>query len=85
MNTTACFEKTAALLTRRCPIISHVSPSYLIGEEGYCLTSMQSALAFVESLHTGRARLPEDKLMWGRKRTATNSRWREVVASEGAF
>ncbi|XP_075875388.1 VPS9 domain-containing protein 1 isoform X2 [Nelusetta ayraudi] len=40
-----------------------IHEGYLIGEEGYCLTSMQSALAFVESLHTGRARLPEDKLM----------------------
>ncbi|XP_053478827.1 VPS9 domain-containing protein 1 isoform X2 [Ictalurus furcatus] len=28
---------------------------YLIGEEGYCLTSMQSALTYVESLHLGGA------------------------------
>ncbi|XP_041795054.1 VPS9 domain-containing protein 1 [Chelmon rostratus] len=31
-----------------------IHEGYLIGEEGYCLTSMQSALAYVESLHTGR-------------------------------
>lgn len=37
--------------------------SYLIGEEGYCLTSMQSALAYVESLNTGGAHLPPDKLI----------------------
>ena len=36
--------------------------SYLIGEEGYCLTSMQSALAYVESLHTGGALLCTAKL-----------------------
>uniref|UniRef100_A0A8C7ZIP9 VPS9 domain containing 1 n=1 Tax=Oryzias sinensis TaxID=183150 RepID=A0A8C7ZIP9_9TELE len=43
---------------------------YLIGEEGYCLTSLQSALAFVESLCTaggrggggGGGRLPLEKL-----------------------
>lgn len=37
--------------------------SYLIGEEGYCLTSMQSALAYVESLHTGGAQLAPHKLV----------------------
>uniref|UniRef100_A0A665WR44 VPS9 domain-containing protein n=1 Tax=Echeneis naucrates TaxID=173247 RepID=A0A665WR44_ECHNA len=31
-----------------------IHEGYLIGEEGYCLTSMQSALAYVESLHTGQ-------------------------------
>uniref|UniRef100_A0A3B3DUS1 VPS9 domain containing 1 n=1 Tax=Oryzias melastigma TaxID=30732 RepID=A0A3B3DUS1_ORYME len=30
-----------------------IHEGYLIGEEGYCLTSLQSALAFVESLCTG--------------------------------
>ncbi|XP_028287882.1 VPS9 domain-containing protein 1 [Parambassis ranga] len=40
-----------------------IHEGYLIGEEGYCLTSMQSALAFVESLHMGRADLPADKLL----------------------
>ncbi|XP_042352505.1 VPS9 domain-containing protein 1 isoform X1 [Plectropomus leopardus] len=40
-----------------------IHEGYLIGEEGYCLTSMQSALAYVESLHTGRAHLPADKLI----------------------
>ncbi|KAM9376851.1 VPS9 domain-containing protein 1 isoform 2-T2 [Pholidichthys leucotaenia] len=35
-----------------------IHEGYLIGEEGYCLTSMQSALAYVESLHTGGAQLP---------------------------
>uniref|UniRef100_A0A8C4HE15 VPS9 domain containing 1 n=1 Tax=Dicentrarchus labrax TaxID=13489 RepID=A0A8C4HE15_DICLA len=39
-----------------------IHEGYLIGEEGYCLTSMQSALAYVESLHTGGAHLPADKL-----------------------
>ncbi|XP_031420990.1 VPS9 domain-containing protein 1 isoform X2 [Clupea harengus] len=29
-----------------------IHEGYLIGEEGYCLTSMQSALTYVESLHT---------------------------------
>ncbi|KAM3608997.1 uncharacterized protein V6R79_008213 [Siganus canaliculatus] len=39
-----------------------IHEGYLIGEEGYCLTSMQSALAYVESLHTGAALTPTDKL-----------------------
>ncbi|XP_033824353.1 VPS9 domain-containing protein 1 [Periophthalmus magnuspinnatus] len=30
-----------------------IHEGYLIGEEGYCLTSMQSALSYVESLHAG--------------------------------
>ncbi|XP_007250578.3 VPS9 domain-containing protein 1 isoform X1 [Astyanax mexicanus] len=30
-----------------------IHEGYLIGEEGYCLTSMQSALTYVESLHLG--------------------------------
>ncbi|XP_047452671.1 VPS9 domain-containing protein 1 [Mugil cephalus] len=40
-----------------------IHEGYLIGEEGYCLTSMQSALAYVESLQTGGAQLPADKLV----------------------
>ncbi|KAK2841730.1 hypothetical protein Q5P01_011930 [Channa striata] len=40
-----------------------IHEGYLIGEEGYCLTSMQSALAYVESLHTGEARLPAETLI----------------------
>ncbi|XP_070686715.1 VPS9 domain-containing protein 1 [Pempheris klunzingeri] len=40
-----------------------IHEGYLIGEEGYCLTSMQSALAYVESLHTGGAHLPADKII----------------------
>uniref|UniRef100_UPI0037E7E3B8 VPS9 domain-containing protein 1 n=1 Tax=Semicossyphus pulcher TaxID=241346 RepID=UPI0037E7E3B8 len=40
-----------------------IHEGYLIGEEGYCLTSMQSALAYVESLHTGGTHLPADKLI----------------------
>ncbi|KAB5574797.1 hypothetical protein PHYPO_G00213280 [Pangasianodon hypophthalmus] len=32
-----------------------IHEGYLIGEEGYCLTSMQSALTYVESLHLGGA------------------------------
>lgn len=31
-----------------------IHEGYLIGEEGYCLTSMQSALSYVETLHTGK-------------------------------
>ncbi|XP_039619385.1 VPS9 domain-containing protein 1 isoform X1 [Polypterus senegalus] len=31
-----------------------IHEGYLIGEEGYCLTSMQSAIAFVESLHNNK-------------------------------
>ncbi|XP_074825045.1 VPS9 domain-containing protein 1 isoform X3 [Natator depressus] len=30
-----------------------IHEGYLIGEEGYCLTSLQSALSYVESLHGG--------------------------------
>ncbi|KAM9351880.1 VPS9 domain-containing protein 1 [Symphorus nematophorus] len=40
-----------------------IHEGYLIGEEGYCLTSMQSALAYVESLHTGGAHIPAHKLI----------------------
>uniref|UniRef100_A0A669AXJ2 VPS9 domain containing 1 n=1 Tax=Oreochromis niloticus TaxID=8128 RepID=A0A669AXJ2_ORENI len=40
-----------------------IHEGFLIGEEGYCLTSMQSALAYVESLHTGVAQLPVGKLI----------------------
>ncbi|XP_069570400.1 VPS9 domain-containing protein 1 isoform X1 [Brachyistius frenatus] len=40
-----------------------IHEGYLIGEEGYCLTSMQSALAYIESLHPGGAQLPAEKLM----------------------
>ncbi|KAG7281531.1 hypothetical protein CRUP_007565 [Coryphaenoides rupestris] len=39
-----------------------IHEGYLIGEEGYCLTSMQSALAYVESLHTGGTLLCTAKL-----------------------
>ncbi|XP_074487801.1 VPS9 domain-containing protein 1 isoform X1 [Sebastes fasciatus] len=39
-----------------------IHEGYLIGEEGYCLTSLQSALAYVESLHGGEAPLPAGKL-----------------------
>ncbi|XP_029908828.1 VPS9 domain-containing protein 1 isoform X1 [Myripristis murdjan] len=39
-----------------------IHEGYLIGEEGYCLTSMQSALAYVESLHTAGAHLRTAKL-----------------------
>ncbi|XP_033943403.1 VPS9 domain-containing protein 1 isoform X1 [Pseudochaenichthys georgianus] len=38
-----------------------IHEGYLIGEEGYCLTSMQSALAYVESLQPGQ--LPAHKLV----------------------
>ncbi|XP_062418937.1 VPS9 domain-containing protein 1 isoform X2 [Pungitius pungitius] len=37
-----------------------IHEGYLIGEEGYCLTSLQSALAYIESLHTGGASHPTD-------------------------
>uniref|UniRef100_A0A3Q1HK38 VPS9 domain-containing protein n=1 Tax=Anabas testudineus TaxID=64144 RepID=A0A3Q1HK38_ANATE len=40
-----------------------IHEGYLIGEEGYCLTSMQSALAYVESLHTGGTHLPAQTLI----------------------
>ncbi|XP_032378227.1 VPS9 domain-containing protein 1 [Etheostoma spectabile] len=37
-----------------------IHEGYLIGEEGYCLTSMQSALAYVESLYTEETPLPAE-------------------------
>ncbi|XP_035859126.1 VPS9 domain-containing protein 1 isoform X1 [Sander lucioperca] len=37
-----------------------IHEGYLIGEEGYCLTSMQSALAYVESLYTEETQLPAE-------------------------
>uniref|UniRef100_A0A3P8S7S9 VPS9 domain containing 1 n=1 Tax=Amphiprion percula TaxID=161767 RepID=A0A3P8S7S9_AMPPE len=40
-----------------------IHEGYLIGEEGYCLTSMQSALAYVESLQTAGTHLPAHKLV----------------------
>lgn len=40
-----------------------IHEGFLIGEEGYCLTSMQSALAYVESLHPGGAQHPDHKLL----------------------
>ncbi|KAM9854332.1 VPS9 domain-containing protein 1 [Aulostomus maculatus] len=41
-----------------------IHEGYLIGEEGYCLTSMQSALAYVESMHiAGPYPPPTDKLL----------------------
>uniref|UniRef100_A0A3Q4B807 VPS9 domain-containing protein n=1 Tax=Mola mola TaxID=94237 RepID=A0A3Q4B807_MOLML len=40
-----------------------IHEGYLIGEEGYCLTSMQSALVYVESLHTGGTQIAADKLI----------------------
>ncbi|TKS73100.1 VPS9 domain-containing protein 1 [Collichthys lucidus] len=40
-----------------------IHEGYLIGEEGYCLTSMQSALAYVESLHTGGTQLSAVKVI----------------------
>ncbi|KAL2093066.1 hypothetical protein ACEWY4_010378 [Coilia grayii] len=39
-----------------------IHEGYLIGEEGYCLTSMQSALTYVESLHTLTTPLANIKL-----------------------
>ncbi|KAM6937389.1 VPS9 domain-containing protein 1 [Xenentodon cancila] len=38
-----------------------IHEGYLIGEEGYCLTSLRSALAYVESLYTGGSHLLLDK------------------------
>ncbi|XP_077423752.1 VPS9 domain-containing protein 1 isoform X2 [Vanacampus margaritifer] len=38
-----------------------IHEGFLIGEEGYCLTSMQSALAFVESMHIGGFSPPPEK------------------------
>ncbi|XP_028813883.1 VPS9 domain-containing protein 1 isoform X2 [Denticeps clupeoides] len=39
-----------------------IHEGYLIGEEGYCLTSMRSALSYVESLHVGETSLPAFRL-----------------------
>ncbi|XP_076126243.1 VPS9 domain-containing protein 1 isoform X2 [Alosa pseudoharengus] len=39
-----------------------IHEGYLIGEEGYCLTSLQSALTYIESLHTLTTPLPNTKL-----------------------
>ncbi|XP_064808116.1 VPS9 domain-containing protein 1-like isoform X1 [Oncorhynchus masou masou] len=50
---TLCCFLPLLTLTIRC--------RYLIGEEGYCLTSMQSALQYVESLHTGGFQLHNTK------------------------
>uniref|UniRef100_A0A1A7X6J8 VPS9 domain containing 1 n=1 Tax=Iconisemion striatum TaxID=60296 RepID=A0A1A7X6J8_9TELE len=48
------------LVSECCALEEFIHEGYLIGEEGYCLTSLQSALAYVESLHAG-AHLPVDK------------------------
>ncbi|XP_077371657.1 VPS9 domain-containing protein 1 [Festucalex cinctus] len=40
-----------------------IHEGFLIGEEGYCLTSMQSALAFVESIHIDGFSPPPEKLL----------------------
>nr|XP_057931876.1 VPS9 domain-containing protein 1 isoform X2 [Doryrhamphus excisus] len=40
-----------------------IHEGYLIGEEGYCLTSMQSALAYVESLHVDGLHPPADQFI----------------------
>uniref|UniRef100_A0A8C6PU42 VPS9 domain containing 1 n=1 Tax=Nothobranchius furzeri TaxID=105023 RepID=A0A8C6PU42_NOTFU len=48
------------LVSECCALEEFIHEGYLIGEEGYCLTSLQSALAYVESLHTG-AHLPVSK------------------------
>ncbi|TSK38480.1 VPS9 domain-containing protein 1 [Bagarius yarrelli] len=43
-------------LVSECAVLEEfIHEGYLIGEEGYCLTSMQSALTYVESLHMGGA------------------------------
>ncbi|XP_067090856.1 VPS9 domain-containing protein 1 isoform X1 [Osmerus mordax] len=41
------------LLSECAALEEFIHEGYLIGEEGYCLTSMQSALTYVETLHTG--------------------------------
>ncbi|XP_034445159.1 VPS9 domain-containing protein 1 [Hippoglossus hippoglossus] len=50
------------LLSECAALEEFIHEGYLIGEEGYCLTSLQSALAYVESLHSAAAQLPADKL-----------------------
>ncbi|CAB1428731.1 unnamed protein product [Pleuronectes platessa] len=50
------------LLSECAALEEFIHEGYLIGEEGYCLTSLQSALAYVESLHSAAAPPPEDKL-----------------------
>ncbi|XP_054631429.1 VPS9 domain-containing protein 1 isoform X2 [Dunckerocampus dactyliophorus] len=40
-----------------------IQEGYLIGEEGYCLTSMQSALAYIESLHVDGLYPPADQFI----------------------
>ncbi|XP_072241464.1 VPS9 domain-containing protein 1 [Leuresthes tenuis] len=46
------------LLSECAALEEFIHEGYLIGEEGYCLTSLQSALAYVETLHTGGAHHP---------------------------
>ncbi|XP_060933300.1 VPS9 domain-containing protein 1 [Limanda limanda] len=50
------------LLSECAALEEFIHEGYLIGEEGYCLTSLQSALAYVESLHSTQAPPPADKL-----------------------
>ncbi|KAM9808116.1 VPS9 domain-containing protein 1 [Neosynchiropus ocellatus] len=46
---------TPALVSECAALEEFIHEGFLIGEEGYCLTSMQSALSYVESLRSGRA------------------------------
>ncbi|XP_029464076.1 VPS9 domain-containing protein 1 isoform X2 [Rhinatrema bivittatum] len=46
-----CVEEYCS--TEESKALSGSAAMYLIGEEGYCLTSLQSALSYVESLHRG--------------------------------
>ncbi|XP_026143081.1 VPS9 domain-containing protein 1-like isoform X1 [Carassius auratus] len=51
-------SETPQLVSECAALEEFIHEGYLIGEEGYCLTSMQSALTYVESLLSGGAPPP---------------------------
>uniref|UniRef100_A0A672PQK4 VPS9 domain-containing protein 1-like n=1 Tax=Sinocyclocheilus grahami TaxID=75366 RepID=A0A672PQK4_SINGR len=54
-------SETPQLVSECAALEEFIHEGYLIGEEGYCLTSMQSALTYVESLFLGGAPPPAAK------------------------
>ncbi|XP_077049632.1 VPS9 domain-containing protein 1 [Siphateles boraxobius] len=54
-------SETPQLVSECAALEEFIHEGYLIGEEGYCLTSMQSALTYVESLDLGGAPTPTAK------------------------
>uniref|UniRef100_A0A671MQ33 VPS9 domain-containing protein 1-like n=1 Tax=Sinocyclocheilus anshuiensis TaxID=1608454 RepID=A0A671MQ33_9TELE len=54
-------SETPQLVSECAALEEFIHEGYLIGEEGYCLTSMQSALTYVESLLLGGAPPPAAK------------------------